>query len=61
MWKDEITKRTTDGKMGLESASYIYKDRVKMGKVQQTRLVVTCHRIRKVTNMEWRAEEEIIG
>lgn len=48
--------------MGLESSSDIYRDRVKMGKVQQTRLVVTCHRIRKVTNMiEWRAEEEIIG
>lgn len=29
-------QRTTDGKMGLESASDIYRDRVKMGKVQQT-------------------------
>lgn len=39
-----------------------YIETVKMGKVQQTRLVVTCHKIRKVRNMmEWRAEDEIIG
>lgn len=53
-------QRTVDGKMGLEIASDIYRDR--WGKVQQTRLVATSHRIRKVTDMmEWRAEEEIIG